>query len=77
MKFFPRFHYSPSSCGGNSCFVNDDLQNGALSNADEFAAHDDISIIYEATNAPPYISGPISLEDPERVVLGASLRNSP
>ncbi len=77
-KFFPRFHYSPSSCGANSCFVSDvNLQNGALSNADEFAAHDDADIIYDATNASPYVSGPISLEDPERVILGASLGNSP
>jgi hypothetical protein len=73
-----RFHYSPSSCGASSCFVGDTtLQNGVLSNSDEFAAHDDEDVIYDATNSPGYVSGPISLEDPERVFLGASLRNAP
>ena len=70
-----RFHYSPSSCGANSCFTSD--QNGALKNADEFATHEDENVIYGATNAPGYVSGPISLEDPERVVLGASLSGAP
>jgi hypothetical protein len=48
-----------------------------LSNTEEFAAHDDEDVIYDATNSPGYVSGPISLEDPERVFLGASLRNLP
>jgi hypothetical protein len=77
-QFFLRFHFSPSSCGANSCFINDDApQNGALSNADEFEAHDDQNVIYDASNSPEYVSGSISLEDPERVILGASLRRAP
>jgi hypothetical protein len=75
---FSRFHYSPSACGANSCFASDDwIRNGALSNADEFASHEDEDVIYDATYAPDYVSGPISLEDPERVILGASLSKAP
>ncbi len=75
MTHLSRFHYSPSSCGAISCFSSG--ENGALSNADEFATHEDEDVIYDASNAPDYVSGPISLEDPERVILGASISKAP
>jgi len=79
LNFTPQVSlFTISLCGANSCFSSDVIfQNGALSDADEFAAHDDTDTIYDATSAPGYVSGPISLEDPERVILGAALRNAP
>ena len=75
--FVSRFHYSPSPCGASSCYSSVGFQSGALANTDEFAVHDDTNVIYDASSAPSYASGLISLEDPERVVLGAALRNAP